>query len=117
MGKSRKGTYEGVAVKAARGEYTLIEPLDLIILKALPDEGTLFAGLYPLGETSANIAKAKLDGNVTSATVASRLKELQKQGLTVPKTALGSSTKGAVWQRTPAAVKLLASKEGKNGSS
>jgi hypothetical protein len=116
---AKKTPFERIEVKAARGDYTLVEPLDLIILESLPNEGTLFVGLYPLGETAGNISKAKLEGKIPVSVVARRLGTLRQQGLVVKKQAIGqgANEKNVVWQRTPAAVALLASKEGKNGSS
>lgn len=104
---SRKGEYERVEEKAKRGEFNLVEPLDYLILEKLPEQGSLFGGLFPLGETVANIAKnlPKLEGKMfPSDIVTSRVRSMQLQGLTL-------HTKGAtstrIWQRTPRATQLF----------
>jgi hypothetical protein len=113
------GQYEGLASKAARGEYELVEPLDYMILDLLQDEGSMFADLYPLGETVPALVK-KLGGKLTNSQLTSRVRILHIQGLIVQKKSLtnksGSTT---VWQRSKVGASLLNKwKEAKkNGSS
>lgn len=94
------------------GEYTLVEPLDIFIMQTLPVEGSLFAGLYPLGETALNITK-KLPGSegktVASSVVQARLRSLSVQGLVIGKESIQNG-KANVWQRTRAAEELLGSR-------
>jgi hypothetical protein len=113
-----KNPYERVAEKAARGEFTLVEPLDYLILEKLPEEGTLFAGLYPLGETVANISKnlPKVNGKTFPSTVVTnRIRSMQAQGLT---TDTRGATATRIWQRSRHASQLFKTwKEKQSGSS
>jgi hypothetical protein len=111
----RKTAYERVGAKASRGEFTLIEPLDTMILALLPEEGTMFAGLYPLGETVRNLVK-KLDGKVPSSMVSNRLRTMSAQSLCRNTKSVSAGRGSTVWQRTKAGTTLLSSKEKKNGS-
>lgn len=101
----RVGTYESIGEKAKRGEYTLVEPLDYMILGFLPDEGTLFAGLYPLGETVPALHK-KFDKKVPVTMLSSRMAVLNKQALVEKKASLGTGGGASVWQRTKLGAKL-----------
>lgn len=106
--------------RAARGEYELVDPLDYLILDKLQPEGTLFAGLYPLGDTVKALG-AKFDqvkGGLTGSFIVARLRPLRLQGLVVPKNA-GSSTRGkTVWQRTARGTEVLTKwKETNSGNS
>lgn len=108
---------------AGTGEYDLIEPLDTRIMQMLPDEGTLFADLYPLGETARNIAKklSLKDAVISSTIISNRLRLLNVQGLVVKTRSIGTSGSGnakktgggggaTVWQRTRAATEHLKKK-------
>lgn len=101
--KNRKSTYENLKTKAARGEYTLVAPLDYLIMDVLPTEGTLFAGMYPLGETAANIAKKLKVGKgsmpLTSNIVTNRLRLMHEQGLVMKHNRVPGAS-SAVWQKT-----------------
>lgn len=51
-------TYENLRQLAARGDFSkLVEPLDYKILEHIPDEGTMFANLYPIGASAPEVAK------------------------------------------------------------
>lgn len=112
---------EGLAERAAKGNYTLIAPLDYLIMEALPEEGTLFAGLYPLGETVRNLGvklpKTPDKKNLPSSMIQTRLRLLSLQGL-ASKAQRNLGTSGAaVWQRTKTGTEVLkAWKGGQNGS-
>jgi hypothetical protein len=104
----RAHEYERIKDRAARGEYELVVPFDYMILEHLPEVGTLFAGMYPLGETVANIQKtlnkiAPKGQQIDVPTVYGRVRSLEIQGLV-------SQTRGArskrVWQRTTRATKI-----------
>lgn len=113
----KKSPYERVEEKAARGEYTLVEPLDWFIIEKLPEEGTLFAGVFPLGETIANIAVnlPKVEGKpFPREIVATRMRSLKLQGLAKP-TRGANSTK--VFQRTHKASRLYKEWKEKQGGS
>ena len=113
----KKTPYERVEQKAARGEYSLVEPLDYYIMEKLPEEGTLFAGMFPLGETIANVAinLPKVEGKpFPRDIVAVRMRALKLQGLALP-TKGATSTK--IFQRTrKASVLLKAWKEKQDGT-
>lgn len=109
-GKTRKGEYERISSKAARGKFSLVEPLDYMIMGALPDEGTLFAGLYPLGETAQNIVK-KFPKGPDGATppvsiITGRLHTLKTQGLIKGHDSVPGAA-SAVWQVTSRGKKLF----------
>lgn len=105
--------------KAARGEYSLMEPFDYMVLEKLPEVGTLFAGLYPLGETAKSLISKfpKIEGKpIPSTTMSSRLLVLHKQGLVskIDTTVPGTGTRGS-WQRTRAGTKLYKEWKEKTG--
>ena len=106
--------------RAAAGEYSLIEPFDYLILGLLPDQGTLFAGLYPLGETALNLGKKMPKTpdkkNIPSSQIQARLRSLTLQGLVIKGATIGRGGK-AIWQRTPRGADIYKAWQGaKNGS-
>lgn len=107
----RKKEYERVGKKAARGEFTLVEPFDYMILEKLPEEGTLFAGMFPLGETVANLItkfpKIPGQGTIPTSFVAGRIHSMKDQGLVVKKQAMPGTSGKAVWQRTERGTKTF----------
>lgn len=103
-----------LAAKAARGEYELIEPLDTMILDLLPVQGSLFGGLYPLGETVQNLEQ-KFKGQVKITTISTRLRLLHIQGLAVKTNSVSEGRGSTVWQRTSAATNLLNNRKEKKG--
>lgn len=112
MSKRKPGTdiYERVEDRAKRGEYTLAVPIDYMILSMLPEQGELFAELYPLGETVTNI-RTKFSPEQQKAletkTIAARLRVLHLQDLAAPIYS-GNSMRGKqVWQRSPKATELV----------
>ena len=97
---------------AARGEYQLLEPLDYMILQHLPDQGTLFAGLYPLGETTPNLVgkftpEQRTLGGVDSHFVSTRLRVLHIQGLVLNLRSAKNTGGKRIWQRTKEASRLV----------
>lgn len=118
MTKPKKNRYdshvERLTEKAARGEYELIEPLDILIIEQLPLEGTLFGGLYPLGETVENLRK-KFDGKVKVTTLTARMRLLNIQGLVARTNSVSEGRGMTVWQRTAAGTKLLNDRKEKKG--
>lgn len=48
--------------QAKKGDYVLVDPLDYLILGALPDEGELVMGYYPFAKTVQQLAKENLPG-------------------------------------------------------
>lgn len=112
MSKRKSGTdvYERLSDKAERGEYTLAVPIDYMILSWLPEQGELYAGLYPMGETVANLRtkfSAEQQKVLDGAAISARLRVLNIQGLAAP-TYSGNTTRGKhVWQRSPKATELV----------
>lgn len=102
--------YERLGDRAARGEYQLAVPMDYMLLSFLPVEGTLFAGLYPLGETVPNLMKKftpEQQKVLTTKEVAARLRVLHIQKLCLPVYS-GNAVRGKlVWQRTSKATELV----------
>lgn len=106
----KKEVYERISVRAKKGDYQLAAPLDYMILQHLPETGTLFGGLFPLGETVQNILtkftpeqQKLLDTKMLSA----RLRVLHLMELSEPVYS-GQTTRGKiVWQRTPTGTKLV----------
>lgn len=74
-------SYEGIGSKAARGEYTLVAPLDYIILEHLHPEGTMFANLYPIAHTAKQINEQALGNQLGMTIIANRMTSLGKQEL------------------------------------
>ena len=98
MGK--RGEYVRVG---DRDTYTLVDPLDYLILQELPDEGELMGGYYPVAETVKNLRKTKfpqLDVNLLTG----RVRGMGIYGLTVKVNLAG----GAGWQITKKGKEVLA---------
>lgn len=112
MSKRKPGTevYDSVRARAERGEYTLALPIDYMILEMLPEEGELFAGLYPLGETVSNI-RTKFSPEqqkvLATKTIAARLRVLHIQNLAAPIYSGNTSRGKQVWQRSLKATELV----------
>lgn len=100
---SNSAYYERLAEQASKGEYTLLDPLDYLVLEKLHEEGEMFAGLYPLGDSSQAVTK-KFDlpkgAELSPHTVAVRLRALSVQGLAVFHTSIPGAGGSAIWQRT-----------------
>lgn len=112
MSKREPGTdtYERLSDRAKRGEYQLAVPIDYILMSFLPEEGTLFAGLYPMGESVVNIRKKfspEQQKVLATKDISARLRVLHSQDLALPVYS-GSSTRGKlVWQRSLKATELV----------
>ena len=105
------GSDENLKELAARGEYQLAAPVDYMILQWLPDEGTLFAGLFPLGETVVNLVEKftpeQRSAGINSSFVSTRIRIMHIQSLVVSsRSAKGGSGK-RIWQRTKAGARLV----------
>lgn len=88
------------------GEFVPVLPLDALILKELPDEGTTFMGAYPEGKNVKDLGKVIGEGQIPSSVFGTRLRLLNMFGLVVHvKTVRGST---AVYQITAAGKKFLA---------
>jgi len=117
--KRKPVVYKNLETKIREGLYELVDPLDYIFLGLLPDEGSMFAGLYPLGETVQNI-RAKLTPEqqkaIKTASISNRMRIMHLMGL-VAKKEKGFDTGGnAVWQITPTGKEVLTKWKGaKNG--
>jgi len=113
-------TPRSIKEQIASGNYALVDPLDYIIIGFLPDEGSLFMGLYPNGELVPNLLKkftAEQRKAITSTMLSARLRVLHLMGLVVCKERGVSAGGKQVWQRTAkGAAELKKWKGGKNGS-
>lgn len=113
----RKQGYQRIRERATRGDYELVVPFDFLILEHLPEVGSLFAGLYPLGETVATISKSiskTSKETLPSGIVYGRMRSMEVQGLV-------EFTKGPkskrIWQRTPKGSEVYKKwKEGQGGT-
>jgi len=100
----KKAGWMNLAERAKRGDYDLIEPLDYMILDALPDEGELVMNYYPLAASSNQLIKEKFKG-MTAGQIGSSLSRMRIQGLTVKvKT---RSVREYGYQRTKVGKQLL----------
>lgn len=109
-------TEKKIRERAEKGDFTLVEPLDFKLLEILPEVGTLFAGMYPLGETVKNIAKkmpTHEGQDFPTKIVFGRIRSMELQGL-VAQTRGGNSQR--VWQRTQRGSKVFKEWEAKHGS-
>lgn len=95
--------------------YEPVLPLDAIILGFLPDEGAMFADIYPIGETVKAIVAKPLEGKVRTGIVSSRIRLLKKAGLVVSAKTIGGHNAGQSWQVTPAGKAMLKKWKGGNG--
>lgn len=73
-------------------------PLDFLILDLLPDEGTEFAGLYQLGETTAQVWKKLGVKELPKSGVNARVTSMNKSGLLTKIKALGRES--GAWQKS-----------------
>lgn len=98
-----KERYERIEDKAKRGEYTLVEPLDYVLLGELPDEGELVMGLYPLAKSVDQLRKEKFS-MLSPGSMGGQLRSLMLQGLVVSVKTRGPASHA--YQRTEAGKKL-----------
>ena|SRR6185312_13167221 len=105
---------ESLEQRAVRGDYDLIVPLDYLLMEAIPVEGTTLSGLYEIGETVNSLRKKFPD--LSPGNLGSRLKLLEKQGLTRQVRMLGTGTStNRAWQHTKTAQALIDKWKGNNG--
>ena len=80
-------------------EAELVDPFDYLILGELPHEDELFAGAWPDGRSSKQLARDLFDGRITPSKIGPRMNALTHHGLVVKKKGMG--TNGAqIYQRT-----------------
>lgn len=97
-------TYVGLKERAAKGEFTLVEPLDYLLLEMLPEEGELVMGLYPLAKTVDQLRKEKLSP-LTPGQVSGQIRSLSAQGLVIM-VRTRSHTTSRAYQRTELGKKV-----------
>lgn len=114
---SGRDRYKRLSEQAEEGKFSLVMPLDKMIVEKLPLEGTLFGGLYPLGETALNLRK-KHFRELTPDQISARLRSLQEQGLVASSPSVGTGGT-LIWQRTKRGEDVLldASETPTNGGS
>ena len=100
MGGKRKN----LAQLNAEGEYSLVEPLDYLILAELQEEGTLMGGYYPLA-THVKALHKHFKKELPITMLSARLRVLHQQKLAVPVGA--SSQRISGWQRTAKGKELV----------
>lgn len=85
--------------RSDEGDYTLVAPLDYLILGELPDEGETVLGLYPKGSTAQEVANGPVKNALSTPATSMRLRMMAIQGLTSHRRGVGNGGK-KVWQRT-----------------
>jgi len=105
---------QNITAAFARGEEVLIDPMDYILLDNLPPEGTMFAGAYPDGPTSIELAHNLFEGKLKPSHLAARLRVLRLCGLAVTVNRRGRSDK--VWQINEAGDAYLAKWKERQGA-
>lgn len=73
--------YRSVRERAQEGEIKLVEPLDYLILDALPLEGTMLGDFIPLGATVRDLVKTTFKG-LDSDLISGRVRAMEFYGLT-----------------------------------
>lgn len=96
-----------------RGVYLPMLPLDVLILKELPKEGTMFMGVYPEGASIRDVQKVVAEGRLTSSMISTRLRVLHLFGLVTGVTIPRSPTIG--WQITKKGEEFVAEQEVTDG--
>lgn len=109
-----QGKYVSVAERYQQGTLKFVEPLDFILLDALPKQGATVAGVIPLGMMVGDLAANVLAGAVDAGMVAGRMKSMQTAGLVVPVVMPKNDAYG--WQVTPEGEKALAASEYKKST-
>lgn len=95
--------------------YEPVLPLDEMILDFLPKEGSMFAGLYPIGETVKAMDNKAFKNQIPTSVVSARVRLMHKVGLVIQVKQPGSKTSGRSWQITEAGQRQLAAwKEAKS---
>lgn len=105
---------EKIKDKSDRGEYTLVAPVDYLILADLPDEGSLVLGVYPQGKTAIEVSRDVLRSALNPGQTSMRLRLMAIQSITTHQRGIGNG--GAkVWQRTPLGKQLYEEWKEKSG--
>ena len=60
------------------GVFNPVLPLDVLIIKTLPKEGSMFMGVYPEGASVADIRKAVANGQLPVSLLNTRLRVLHR---------------------------------------
>jgi hypothetical protein len=106
--KLKNGEYKPVAEQAREGIYELVDPLDYLLLDALPKQGTTMGGVVPLGESVRNLQATKF-GMLDTGQISGRLVAMRAAGYCLPvRTASVKNDSGKAWQITPFGEKVLA---------
>jgi hypothetical protein len=82
-----------------RGVYNPVLPLDVLILKELPKEGSTFMGVYPEGASISDLLKVLAGGKLSSPLISTRLRVLHLFGMAESVKVPRSPT--SCWQITP----------------
>lgn len=93
------------------GRIEAVLPLDQLILEFLPPEGSMFAGIYPIGESVKAMRGRIGKGQIGSGVFTARIRLLHAAGLIMHVRQPGSSHgsgDGKAWQITKAGEKKLA---------
>jgi len=109
------GMYERIAERAAQGDFTLVEPMDYMILGHLNDEGTMFANAYQLAHTATQLSRDVFSSAITPQVIGPRMNSLKTQGLVVGVKVPGNLGKNA-YQRTMTGKKIYEDWSRKNGN-
>lgn len=110
-----RGMYEQIRRKAERGEYTLVEPMDQMILGHLNDEGTMFAGAYLEAHSVKQINRDVFKGELPNTIIGPRMNSLTQQGLVIPVRVPGNLGARA-YQRTQQGKHVYEEWSRRNGS-
>jgi len=112
----KEGMYEQIAARAAKGDYTLVEPMDYMIIGHLNDEGTMFAGAYPLAHTTTQVSRDVFNKQIPATLIGPRMNSLTIQGLVIQVKVPGNLGKNA-YQRTQKGKHVYEEWSRKNGTS
>lgn len=92
-----------------RGVFVPVLPLDVLILKVLPKEGSMFMDVYPEGASIRDVQKSIADGRLASSMLSTRLRVMHHFGYCADVTIPRSHTAG--WQVTPKGDAFVAEHE------
>jgi hypothetical protein len=88
-----------ILARYERGDAVLVDPMDYVLLDNLAPEGTMFAGAYPDGPNSVELAERLFEGKIKPSPIAARLRLLHLFGLATMLNRRGVNDR--VWQVTP----------------
>jgi DNA-binding HxlR family transcriptional regulator len=96
------------------GIYYPVLPLDVLILKLLPKEGSMFMNVYPEGASIKDIQRQVGEGRLSTSMISTRLRVMHLFGYCEAVTIPRAHTAG--WQVTPKGEQFIAEQEGGDGS-